>query len=214
MLLLGSIFFAAAAVAYISPIVTASPAEWASDIRQHNGALWLLFLGFGFSIAGAWAAKSHELTMQRWMAWHSALLVILVFAVQRVNGAQSTIDGLVANVPRELQGKGKIQWISHGNYFQALPFLVKDRITIVGGTGELYFGRDKLPQEEQGRWFVEDRQALTETGLRLQRECPDKPIWALSTKKAWRALPEESQSSWEVVDASSQRAVLLMFVGK
>ncbi|MDR2561517.1 MAG: phospholipid carrier-dependent glycosyltransferase [Holophagales bacterium] len=214
MLLLGAIFFAAAAVAYVSPMLAASSAEWVSDIQQYNGALWLLFLGLGFSLAGAWAAKSHELTTQMWMAWHSALLIILVFAAQRVNGAQSTIDGLIANVPHELRGKGKIQWISHGDYFQALPFLVKDRVTIVGATGELYFGRDNLPQEEQGRWFVEDRQALTETGLRLKSECPDKPIWALSTQKAWRTLPEESQTAWEVVDASSPRAVLLRFVGQ
>jgi len=214
MLSLGAIFFAAAAVAYVSPIMAASPAQWVADLRQSNGALWLLFLGIGFSLAGAWATKSHELTTQRWMAWHSALLVILVFAAQRVNGGQSTIDRLIANVPHELQGKGKIQWISHGNYFQALPFLVKDRITIVGGTGELYFGRDRLPQEEQARWFVEDRQALTETGLRLYSECPDKSIWAISTRKAWQALPEESQNAWEVVDGSSPRAMLLRFVGQ
>jgi len=213
MLFLGVLFLVAAAVAFVSPILAASPARWVADLRQSNGAHWILFLGIGFSIAGAAAAKSHELTSQRWMAWHSVLLLILVFAAQKINGAQSTIDGLVANVPQELLGKGKIQWISHGNYFQALPFLVKDRITLVGATGELYFGRDNLPPVDQQRWFVEDRQALTETGLRLRGENPDRPIWAISNRKAWQALPEESQNAWEVVD-SSPKAVLLRFVAQ
>jgi 4-amino-4-deoxy-L-arabinose transferase-like glycosyltransferase len=183
-------------------------AKWITDLQSANGGFWILALGLGFAIIGTWGVTGVGLTAQRWMVWHSALLILLTIAAQRINGSNSTIDALVAQAPKE-----NVQWVSHGNYFQALPFLVKDRITIVGGTGELAYGKNQLTLEEQDRWFIEDRQALTSVGRRLRNENPDMPVWALSDIKAWSDLAPELKLAWEVVDASP-KATLLRYVGE
>jgi hypothetical protein len=201
MLALGAIFLAAALMVLALP----SFAGWATDLHGSNGGSWVLFLGIGFVILGLWGVRGTGLTARRWMAWHAALLVLLTVAAQRINGPASAIDGLVAKAP-----SGKIQWISHGNYFQALPFLVKERVTVVGATGELRYGKDRLEPAEQDRWFIEDRQALTETGRLLHGESPDAPVWALSDKRAWDSLSPESKGAWEVI-GFSRKAVLLRF---
>jgi len=209
MLSLGIIFLAAALMILVLPGVTSNSPKWAADLQHSNGGLWILFLSFGLTVMGLWGIRGMGLTAPRWMAWHGALLIVLTIAAQQVNGANSSIDRLIAEVP--VREKGKIQWISHGNYFQSLPFLVKDRITVVGATGELRYGKDRLTPAEQDRWFIEDRQALAEVGRRLHSEHPDRPVWALSEKRAWNNLPPESKTAWEVVD-TSPKAVLLRFV--
>jgi hypothetical protein len=209
LLAFGGLCLLAAAIVLLPPWAWA---EWADDLRGSGGGPWLLFLGLAFSLLGAWGvrAKGPSVpTPQRWMAWNCALLLLLSVAAHRVNGPNSTIDGLVASAPR-----GNVQWISHGEYFQALPFLTKGRVTVVGGTGELAFGRDRLDPAERGRWFIEDRMALTETALRLRRETPGLQVWAVSGKRAWAGLPPQSRAAWVVVDAqSSPRAVLLRLAG-
>jgi len=204
MFALGAIFILAALVSLLSPRLLSNPAGWVTDIQSSNGGLWILFLGFGFALIGFWGIKGVGLTAPRWMIWHGTLLVILTIAAQQINGMHSSIDNLIAKVPDNM--RGKIQWISHGNYFQALPFLVKDRVVVVGGTGELYYGKERLAEPE--KWFIEDRQALTEVGVRLYSERPDMPVWAISTRRAWNDLPPEPKNAWDVID-SSPKAVLL-----
>jgi|GEM_PF-219910 len=206
MLILGAIFLVAALLVMFSPRLFSNPAEWLIDIQGSNNGLWILLLGFGFTLIGAWGISGTGLTASRWMVWHGLLLVILTIAAQQVNGRHSSIDSLIDKVPGGM--RGKIQWISHGNYFQALPFMVKDRIVVVGGTGELCYGKERLAEPE--KWFVEDHRALTEVGLRLHSEKPDMPVWALSTRKAWNDLPPELKTAWDVVDISP-KAVLLRF---
>jgi 4-amino-4-deoxy-L-arabinose transferase-like glycosyltransferase len=206
MLVLGVIFLLAALAALYSPRLLSNPAEWVMDIQGSNGSLWILLLGLGFTLIGVWGIRGTGLTASRWMVWHGALLVILTIAAQQINGKHSSIDSLIAKVPGGVTGK--IQWISHGNYFQVLPFLVKDRVVVVGGTGELYYGKERL--EEPEKWFIEDRRALTEVGQRLRNEQPDVPVWALSARKAWNDLPPELKTAWDVIDASP-KIVLLRF---
>ena len=205
MLSLGIIFLAAALAVLIFPGLTSSPPKWVADLQHSNGGLWILLLSFGLISVGLWGIRGMGLTAPRWMAWHATLLILLTIAAQQINGANSSIDSLIAKAPSE-----KIQWISHGNYFQALPFLVKDRITVVGATGELRFGKDRLPPAEQVRWFIEDHLALTETGRRLHNENPDVPVWAISAARVWDNYPSELKTAWEVID-TSPKAVLLRF---
>ncbi|MDR0499146.1 MAG: glycosyltransferase family 39 protein [Holophagales bacterium] len=204
MLSLGFVFLAVALTALLSMKTGSSPAKWVTDIQSSNGGLWILILGLGFTLIGIWGIRGTGLTAPRWMVWHGALLIILTITAQQVNGARGSIDRLIAKVPGDL--KGKIQWISHGSYFQSLPFLVKNRVVVVGGTGELQYGKERITEPE--RWFIEDRQALTEVGRRLQAERPDMPVWALSEIKAWNNLPSEMKRPWDVIDASP-KAVLL-----
>jgi 4-amino-4-deoxy-L-arabinose transferase-like glycosyltransferase len=206
MLILGLIFLLVALVALFSLKIASSPPKWVMDIQSSNGGLWILLLGLGFTLIGLWGIKGTGLTAPRWMAWHGALLLLLTITAQRVNGERSSIDSLIAKVPGDMNGK--IQWISHGNYFQSLPFLVKGRVVVVGGTGELSYGKERLAEPD--KWFTEDRQALTEVAWRLHREQPDMPVWALSDTKAWDKLQPESQMAWDVID-TSPKAVLLRF---
>jgi len=207
MLCLGAIFLTGALIVLFSPRESVNPATWVADLQYANGGWWTLLLGLGFTIIGLWGLRGTGLTASRWMAWHAALLIILTITAQKLSGPIRTIDNLLAQTPKE-----KIQWISHGNYFQTLPFMTKDRVTVVGGAGELKYGKERLPLDEQERWFVEDRMALTETARRLRGENPDRPIWAISDKKAWNSLSPESKAFWEVIDyTTSQKAVLLRY---
>jgi 4-amino-4-deoxy-L-arabinose transferase-like glycosyltransferase len=205
LLLLAAIFLAAALLVLLSPM--GASAKWIADLQRGNGGPWILFLGIGFALVGAWGIRGDGLTATRWMVWHSVLLILLTIAAQRVNGHNGAIDALVAKAPKE-----NVLWISHGNYFQALPFLTKGRVVLVGGAGELAYGKNRMAQEEQDRWFIEDRQALTSVAQRLQIEHPGRPVWALSDNNAWRDLATESKLAWEAVDASS-KTILLRYVG-
>jgi 4-amino-4-deoxy-L-arabinose transferase-like glycosyltransferase len=210
MLALGAAFLLGSALVFFAP---GGGSGWASDLHASGGGPWILLLGLVFALLGIWAVSAagtakiasaaNAPTAPRWMAWHCALLLTLSMAAQRVNGASSAIDGLVAMAPRE-----NVQWISHGNYYQALPFLTKGRVAVVGHTGELRFGKDRLAPSEQDRWFVEDRRALTETAVRLRLEDPGRPVWAISDKRAWRGLPPDSQAAWEVVGEAPNKVLL------
>jgi 4-amino-4-deoxy-L-arabinose transferase-like glycosyltransferase len=210
MLALAAAFLAAAALVLFSP---RGGSGWVADIQASGGGPWILFLALVMGLLGRWAVRAARgsrgggraggLTAPRWMAWHCALLLALSVAAQRVNGPRASIDALVAAAPRE-----NVQWISHGNYFQALPFLTKGRVTVVGHTGELGYGADRLAPEERDRWFEEDRAALTDVAARLRRERPGAPVWAVSDKRAWRRLPPEARAAWEVMGEAPNKVLL------
>ena len=94
------------------------------------------------------------------------------------------------------------QWISCGNYFQAIPFLSGQRAVVVAGTGELAYGRDHLDPRERERWFQEDLLSFTATALRLRAEAPDRPVWALVDRHACRDLPAAQRQAWALNDAA------------
>jgi 4-amino-4-deoxy-L-arabinose transferase-like glycosyltransferase len=208
MISLGAVFLVAATALLVFSGTASGFAEKLVELQQGNSGLWILFLGLLFIIVGIWGIRGAGLTARRWMFWHGAAFFLLAIAAQRIAGPSNSIDHLLAKVPPDIRGQA--QWIGHGDHFQALPFLTKNRITIVDSAGELRFGKNRMAMDEQERWFVEDRMALTETALRLQKENPDMPVWALSLKKVWKRLPPESQASWEVV-AESPKNILLKF---
>jgi len=216
MLALGGAFLLGAALVLLSP--KGGGPRWVADLQAvERGGLWILLLGLVFAMLGAWVAWGPSYkpndgpdatgatgvpTVARWMAWHCALLLMLSVAAQRVNGTHSTIDWLVERAPKNAQ------WISHGNYFQALPFLTGGRVTLVGDAGELSFGRDRLGVHERDKWFIQDGAQLTAVAQRLRQEDPTRPVWAISERPAWRDLPPETQAAWEVMGEAPNKVLL------
>jgi hypothetical protein len=87
------------------------------------------------------------------------------------------------------------QWISYGTYFQGLPFYARTRVVVVAGTGELAYGRDRLP--DAGRWFDEDPSALGAMADRMRAEAPARPVLVLAKPSSWKQLSGEERAHWE-----------------
>jgi hypothetical protein len=98
------------------------------------------------------------------------------------------------------------QWISYGNYFQGLPFYTRTRVVVVAGTGELEYGRARLP--EAGRWFAEEPAALGAMAERLQAEDPSRPVLVMAKASQWQALNADEKARWVGVAASPAAVVL------
>ena len=91
------------------------------------------------------------------------------------------------------------QWISCGDYFQAIPFFTGRRVAVVAGTGELAFGRDRLDPQEREAWFQDDLAQFLPVAQRLRREAPDRPVAALVDRWAWRDLPADQKAAFEIL---------------
>jgi hypothetical protein len=126
------------------------------------------------------------------MAALGALLLLVTQAASGVAGAGKDASALVKRAP------ANAQWMSFGNYFQAIPFVSGRRAVVVAGTGELGFGRDHLDPRERDRWFQEDERAFTPMALRMRAEDPGRPVWALADPNHWKDLPEEQRQAWMV----------------
>jgi hypothetical protein len=167
-------------------------------LAQESGGLgWALLLGITFLGLGFWALRPRNLTGPRWMAALGASLLLLSYVAQKVAGPGKEVSHLVQQAP------AGTQWISCGNYFQGIAFHARQRVTVVGGTGELAFGRDHLFPADQERWLPEAARALNTTAERLRAETPSRPVWALVSPQVWKDLPLEQAQAWEVVDHSS-----------
>jgi hypothetical protein len=66
---------------------------------------------------------------------------------------------------------------------------------VVAGTGELAYGRDRLP--DAGRWFNEDPAALGIVADRLKAEAPSRPVLVLAKPSSWKQLSIDEQAHWE-----------------
>ena len=165
-------------------------------LKESGGLGWSLSLGLTFLGLGGWALRPVGLTGPRWMVALGAGLLVLVLAAQQLAGPGKEVSHLVRQAPAEAQ------WISCGNYFQGIPFYAKQRVTVIAGTGELAFGRDRLDALERERWFQDDARSLGSAALRLRAESPSRPVWALVAGNAWKELPPEQQQAWEIVDHS------------
>ena len=97
------------------------------------------------------------------------------------------------------------QWISFGTYFQGLPFYARTRAVVVAGTGELAYGRDRLP--DAARWFQEDPAALGAMADRLKAEDPSRPVLLLAKTANWKQLSASEGSRWEEVTRNSAAVV-------
>jgi 4-amino-4-deoxy-L-arabinose transferase-like glycosyltransferase len=165
-------------------------------LKESGGLGWSLSLGLAFLGLGCWALRPMQLTGPRWMVAQGAVLLLLVLAAQRLAGPGKEVSHLVRQAPAEAQ------WISCGNYFQGIPFYARQRVTVVAGTGELAFGRDRLAPQEREHWFQDDPRSLGTVAQGLQAATPSRPVWALVSRNAWKDLAQEQQQSWEVVDHS------------
>lgn len=163
-------------------------------LKENGGLGWSLALGLVFSGLGFWAMRRGHPDDPGWMAGLGAGLLVLLLAARQVVGPGKEVSHLVRQAPADAL------WISCGNYFQGIAFHSKGRVTVVGGSGELTFGRDRLPPGEKDRWFSDDTQALDAVALRLRTEAPARPVWALVAGHAWKRLPPGRQQAWEVVD--------------
>jgi 4-amino-4-deoxy-L-arabinose transferase-like glycosyltransferase len=158
-------------------------------VKGQGGLGWALAAGLGLAAMGFWALRPRGLTGARWMAGVGAALLLITVAAQKVAPGKDA-GQLVRQAPADAQ------WISCGNYFQAIPFVSGRRAVVVAGAGELSYGRDRLDAGERARWFPDDLQALTPTALRLRQEAPQHPVWALVDKNAWKALEPAQRDAW------------------
>jgi 4-amino-4-deoxy-L-arabinose transferase-like glycosyltransferase len=173
LILLGGLFFLAAAL-------------FRKDLE---GVVWVLVLGAAFAGLGLWTHRPKGLTPLRLKAALGALLWLLILAAQAAAGPGKSVVELVRRSPVNAQ------WISYGTYFQGLPFYARTRAVVVAGTGELAYGRDRLP--DAGRWFNEDPAALGIVADRLKAEAPSRPVLVLAKPSSWKQLSIDEQAHWE-----------------
>jgi 4-amino-4-deoxy-L-arabinose transferase-like glycosyltransferase len=155
------------------------------------GLGWVLALAAGFIGVGVWAHQPRGLSAPRLKVALGAVLWLLVLAAQTAAGPGKSVAELVRRSPADAR------WISYGTYFQGLPFYARDRAVVVAGTGELAFGRDRLP--DAARWFSEDPAALGAVADRLKAEAPSRPVLVMAKAASWQQLSPEERARWEEV---------------
>jgi 4-amino-4-deoxy-L-arabinose transferase-like glycosyltransferase len=162
---------------------------------------WVVATGLAFLALGTWTQRPTGLTGPRFMAALGACFLLLTLAAGRTYGPAKDAGALVKLAPPDAQ------WISCGNYFQALPFVSGQRTVVVAGTGELAYGRDHVAPAERDRWFAEDLRQFLPVAQRLRQETPARPVFALVDRNAWKDLPGDQREAFEVL-ARSREAVL------
>jgi 4-amino-4-deoxy-L-arabinose transferase-like glycosyltransferase len=183
LILLGGIFLLAAAL-------------FRGDLA---GFGWMLAMAGSFIGLGLWAHWPKGLTTLRLKTAFSALLWLLILAAQAAAGSGKSVLELVR------KGPANAQWISYGTYFQGLPYYARTRVVVVAGTGELEYGRQRLP--DAARWFNEDPSALGAIADRMKAEDPSRPVLVLAKTPNWKQLSADDKARWEEV-ARSPAAVV------
>jgi 4-amino-4-deoxy-L-arabinose transferase-like glycosyltransferase len=166
------------------------------------GLGWMLSLSLAaaFLGLGLWAHRPGGLTTVRLKVALGGVLWLLILVAQAAAGPGKSVQDLVRKSP------ANAQWISYGNYFQGLPFYTRTRVVVVAGTGELEYGRARLP--EAGRWFAEEPAALGAMAERLQAEDPSRPVLVMAKASQWQALNADEKARWVGVAASPAAVVL------
>ena len=172
---------------------------FAKDLAGGEGWVWLV--GLAFTLYGAWCLRPKSLTATRMLALHAGCLVLLSLAAHRVVTPGKDVGPLVNKAPKDAQ------WISFGVYFQGLPLHAQQRVTVVNGTGELAYGKEKLSPADRERWLPEDPSALLPTATQMRAEAPLRPVYVLSKARSWEALPEAQRTAF-VLEAKVADLVL------
>jgi 4-amino-4-deoxy-L-arabinose transferase-like glycosyltransferase len=154
---------------------------------------WILASGCAYLALGLWILRPAGLTGPRFRAALGACLLLMALAASRTYGPTKDAGSLVRLAPQDAQ------WISCGNYYQAIPFVSHRRVVVVAGTGELAYGRDHLDPAERERWFQEDPDRLLPVARRLRAEDPSRPVVALVDPNTWKDLPEDQREAFEVL---------------
>ncbi|MBK8793137.1 MAG: glycosyltransferase family 39 protein [Holophaga sp.] len=186
------LLFLGVAFAFLAPFLLKTP----------TGLPWILATGGSFLLLGFWALRPTGLTAERWMAGITVALLLFSLA------AKATVEKDKSTAPLIAKAPANAQWISAGYYFQNLPYRTGQRVIIVGGTGELEFGKKALAPAEQAYWFREELHDLLSVAQSLRTQDPSRPVWALIDVDAWSKLAPQERGVWEVVDRS--RAALLV----
>ncbi len=160
-------------------------------LKDLPGFGWILALGGAFAGLGLWAQRPKGLSPVRLVVAFGAALWALVLAAQATAGPGKSMAELLRRSP------ANAQWISYGNYFQGLPFYARTRVVVVAGTGELAYGRDRLP--DRSRWFDEDTEALGAMADRMKAQDPSRPVLMLAKTSNWKELSPEERGRWEEV---------------
>ena len=171
-------------------------------LKETEALGWVLLLGAVLVALGAWANRPRHLTGPRWMAGLGGALLLLTFAASKVAGPAKDAGALVKRAP------AGAQWISCGDFYQAIPFLTGQRVVVVAGTGELAFGRDHLDAADRDRWFQEHLVQFLPTAQRLRQEDPSRPVMALVDRWAWKDLPQEQRDAFEL-EGRAQGCILV-----
>ncbi len=167
--------------------------------KDLEGLAWLLALGLGFAGLGLWVHRPRGWTGSRLRVAMGGALWLLILVAQAAAGPGKSVLELVRMSP------ANAQWISFGTYFQGLPFYARTRAVVVAGTGELAYGRDRLP--DAARWFQEDPAALGAMADRLKAEDPSRPVLLLAKTANWKQLSASERSRWEEVTRNSAAVV-------
>lgn len=178
LLTLGAIF------AFVAPFLLKNPL----------GFPWVMGLGFGFFLLAFWALRPVGLTSNRWMAALGLLMLLVGLSAKKSLERDKSTYSMIRKAPAEAQ------WISAGYYFQAIPLQTGRRVVVVGGVGELAFGRDRLPLHERNQWFYEDLKSLNRVARQMQAAEPNRQVWALIARDGWAGLDPEAQGAWDVID--------------
>lgn len=167
---------------------------FAKDFQGTQG--WVIGLGTAFALLGVWALNPAHLTAPRWMAALGGCMLLLAVAADRTSTVGKDVAPLVRLAP------ANAQWISFGVYFQGLPFHARQRCAVVGGTGELDFGRRQLPETEQSLWFNEDPSKLGVVAQRMKSVDPERPVMVLAQDDEWARLPAAERGTWQELGRS------------
>lgn len=163
-------------------------------LKSPGGLPWVMGLGVGFLLLAFWAFRPVGLTSNRWMAALGLLMLLVSLSAKKALERDKSTFYMIGKAPVEAQ------WISAGYYFQAIPLQTGRRVVVVGGTGELAFGRDRLPLDERNRWFYEDLKSLNQVARQMHAKEPARPVWALIDCDGWARLDPSDQGAWDVVD--------------
>ena len=166
-----------------------------------EGGQWALLPGPAFFLLGLWCLRPKGLGPAGWMVALGAVLWLLAYGAHRAAGPDKDVGPLVRRAP------AGAQWISYGVYYQGLPFHSRERCVVVAGTGELAFGRGKLPAGEQARWLPDEREALVPAALRLRDGNPARPVRILMKDRDWVDLDDSARSALVKVDGRGNNVV-------
>jgi 4-amino-4-deoxy-L-arabinose transferase-like glycosyltransferase len=171
-------------------------------VKDVDPGPWFLTLALAFGLLGGWCLRPRGLDGGRFMMALTACMLLLPIAAQQVVGPAKAMDRLVALAPREAQ------WISFGQYYQAIPWQTGERVVVVAGTGELAYGRSHLSPADQAQWMPEDRLALLPTARAMAAARPDRPVWVLADRGDFERLPEDQRSAFELRTQRGKQLVL------
>ncbi|GLH72133.1 glycosyl transferase [Geothrix limicola] len=167
--------------------------------HEVQGRGWVLAVGAGFAGLGLWAHRRAALSAPQLMAALGGVMWLLLVAGQAVAGPGKSVADLVRSTP------ANAQWILYNDTFQGVPFYARTRAVVIASTGEMGYGRDRLPDAE--RWFQEDMAALGPVAERMKAEGPARPVLVMTKPSTWKNLRPEERIHWVEV-ARSPAAVV------